>query len=129
MEEHHAAFEGIKKALTTSPFLRYLLYDSKAQFVIQNDASTTTMGAILYQENSKDQWVITYNGRILTNTETCYSTTEHECLAIVYGFGMYRHYVYGQKVIVRTDHKPLDWLKDEKHRNLRLQHFAINLQD
>uniref|UniRef100_A0A915JJJ2 Reverse transcriptase RNase H-like domain-containing protein n=1 Tax=Romanomermis culicivorax TaxID=13658 RepID=A0A915JJJ2_ROMCU len=42
---------------------------------------------------------------------------------------MYRHYVYGQKVIVRTDHKPIEWLKDEKHRNLRLQCFAISLQD
>uniref|UniRef100_A0A915IMB7 Reverse transcriptase RNase H-like domain-containing protein n=1 Tax=Romanomermis culicivorax TaxID=13658 RepID=A0A915IMB7_ROMCU len=30
---------------------------------------------------------------------------------------MYHHYVYGQKVIVCTDHKPLEWLKEEKHRN------------
>uniref|UniRef100_A0A915HLY4 Reverse transcriptase RNase H-like domain-containing protein n=1 Tax=Romanomermis culicivorax TaxID=13658 RepID=A0A915HLY4_ROMCU len=42
---------------------------------------------------------------------------------------MYRHYLYGQKVIVHTDHKPLERLKDEKHQNSRLQRFAINLQD
>uniref|UniRef100_A0A915I443 Reverse transcriptase RNase H-like domain-containing protein n=1 Tax=Romanomermis culicivorax TaxID=13658 RepID=A0A915I443_ROMCU len=42
---------------------------------------------------------------------------------------MYRHYVYGQKVIVCTDHKPPERLKDEKHQNSRLQCFAINLQD
>uniref|UniRef100_A0A915HUV2 RNA-directed DNA polymerase n=1 Tax=Romanomermis culicivorax TaxID=13658 RepID=A0A915HUV2_ROMCU len=42
---------------------------------------------------------------------------------------MYRHYVYSQKVIVCADHKPLQWLKDEKHRNSHLQRFAINLQD
>uniref|UniRef100_A0A915IJF0 Reverse transcriptase RNase H-like domain-containing protein n=1 Tax=Romanomermis culicivorax TaxID=13658 RepID=A0A915IJF0_ROMCU len=42
---------------------------------------------------------------------------------------MYRHYVYGQKVIIRTDHKLLKWLKDKKHRNSRLRRFAINLQD
>uniref|UniRef100_A0A915ICD0 Reverse transcriptase RNase H-like domain-containing protein n=1 Tax=Romanomermis culicivorax TaxID=13658 RepID=A0A915ICD0_ROMCU len=54
---------------------------------------------------------------------------ERECLAIVYGFRMYRHYVYGQKVIVRTDHKSLEWLKDIKRRNSCLQCFAINLQD
>uniref|UniRef100_A0A915JAM2 Uncharacterized protein n=1 Tax=Romanomermis culicivorax TaxID=13658 RepID=A0A915JAM2_ROMCU len=32
-------------------------------------------------------------------------------------------------VIICTNHKPLEWLKDEKHRNSRLQPFAINLQD
>uniref|UniRef100_A0A915IBZ5 Uncharacterized protein n=1 Tax=Romanomermis culicivorax TaxID=13658 RepID=A0A915IBZ5_ROMCU len=32
IDEHHAAFEGIKKALTSSPFLRYPVYDGKAQF-------------------------------------------------------------------------------------------------
>uniref|UniRef100_A0A915J0A3 Reverse transcriptase/retrotransposon-derived protein RNase H-like domain-containing protein n=1 Tax=Romanomermis culicivorax TaxID=13658 RepID=A0A915J0A3_ROMCU len=52
-EEHHAAFEGTKTALTSSPFLRYLVYDGKAQFVIQTDASTTTIGAILNDDGDK----------------------------------------------------------------------------
>uniref|UniRef100_A0A915IWZ1 Reverse transcriptase RNase H-like domain-containing protein n=1 Tax=Romanomermis culicivorax TaxID=13658 RepID=A0A915IWZ1_ROMCU len=42
---------------------------------------------------------------------------------------MYGYYIYGQKVIIRTDHKLLEWLKDEKHQNLHLQCFTINLQD
>uniref|UniRef100_A0A915L5P2 Reverse transcriptase/retrotransposon-derived protein RNase H-like domain-containing protein n=1 Tax=Romanomermis culicivorax TaxID=13658 RepID=A0A915L5P2_ROMCU len=37
-DEHYAAFKGIKTALTSSPFLRYPVYDGKAQFVIQTDA-------------------------------------------------------------------------------------------
>uniref|UniRef100_A0A915JUP1 Reverse transcriptase/retrotransposon-derived protein RNase H-like domain-containing protein n=1 Tax=Romanomermis culicivorax TaxID=13658 RepID=A0A915JUP1_ROMCU len=73
MEEHHAAFEGIKKALTSSPFLCYPVYDGKAQFVIQTQASMTAIGAILYQENGNDQWVITYNSCALTNVETRYN--------------------------------------------------------
>uniref|UniRef100_A0A915HYP6 Reverse transcriptase RNase H-like domain-containing protein n=1 Tax=Romanomermis culicivorax TaxID=13658 RepID=A0A915HYP6_ROMCU len=128
-EEHQAAFKGIKKALTSWPFLRYPVYNSKAQFVIQTDASTTAIGAILYQENGNDQWVIANNSGVLTDAETRYSTTERECLAVIYGFRMYRHHVYGQKVIVCMDHKPLKWLKDQKHRNSRLQHFTVNLQD
>uniref|UniRef100_A0A915KBB4 Uncharacterized protein n=1 Tax=Romanomermis culicivorax TaxID=13658 RepID=A0A915KBB4_ROMCU len=39
MDEHPAAFEGIKKALTSSPFLRYPVYDGKAQFVIQTNVN------------------------------------------------------------------------------------------
>uniref|UniRef100_A0A915JL56 Reverse transcriptase/retrotransposon-derived protein RNase H-like domain-containing protein n=1 Tax=Romanomermis culicivorax TaxID=13658 RepID=A0A915JL56_ROMCU len=84
-KEHKTAFEGIKTALTSSPFLHYPVYDGKAQFVKQPDASTTAIGAILYQENRDDQWVIAYNRGVLTHAETHYSTTECKCLAIVYG--------------------------------------------
>uniref|UniRef100_A0A915JCN2 Reverse transcriptase/retrotransposon-derived protein RNase H-like domain-containing protein n=1 Tax=Romanomermis culicivorax TaxID=13658 RepID=A0A915JCN2_ROMCU len=70
MDEHHATFEDIKTALTSSPILGYPVYDGKAQFVNQTDASTTAIGVILYQENRNDQWVITYNSCILTDAET-----------------------------------------------------------
>uniref|UniRef100_A0A915HMP2 Reverse transcriptase RNase H-like domain-containing protein n=1 Tax=Romanomermis culicivorax TaxID=13658 RepID=A0A915HMP2_ROMCU len=79
-------------------------------------------------ENGNDQWVIPYNSCLLTDAQNGYSTTEHECLPIVCSFQMYCHYVYGQKVITRTNHKPLKWLKEEKHGNSRLQRLAINLQ-
>uniref|UniRef100_A0A915IBV7 Reverse transcriptase/retrotransposon-derived protein RNase H-like domain-containing protein n=1 Tax=Romanomermis culicivorax TaxID=13658 RepID=A0A915IBV7_ROMCU len=65
-EEHHAAFKGIKTALTSSPFLRYPVY------IIQTDANTTAIGAILYQEKGNDQWVIAYNSCVLTDAETRY---------------------------------------------------------
>uniref|UniRef100_A0A915KVH9 Reverse transcriptase/retrotransposon-derived protein RNase H-like domain-containing protein n=1 Tax=Romanomermis culicivorax TaxID=13658 RepID=A0A915KVH9_ROMCU len=55
-EKMHNAFEGIKKALTTSLFLGYSVYDGKAQFVIQTDASTTAISAILYQESGDQTW-------------------------------------------------------------------------
>uniref|UniRef100_A0A915JTX7 Reverse transcriptase/retrotransposon-derived protein RNase H-like domain-containing protein n=1 Tax=Romanomermis culicivorax TaxID=13658 RepID=A0A915JTX7_ROMCU len=73
MEEHHPAFNGIKQALTSSPFLCYPVYDGKAQFVIQSEASMTAIGAILYQEKGNDQWVITYNSCALTDAETGYT--------------------------------------------------------
>uniref|UniRef100_A0A915IFG4 Reverse transcriptase/retrotransposon-derived protein RNase H-like domain-containing protein n=1 Tax=Romanomermis culicivorax TaxID=13658 RepID=A0A915IFG4_ROMCU len=91
MEEHKAAFEGIKKALVSSPFLQYPMYDGKAQFVILTDASTTAIRAILYQENGNDQWFITYNSHVVTDAQTIYSTMECKCLAIVYQFRMYHH--------------------------------------
>uniref|UniRef100_A0A915HR33 Reverse transcriptase RNase H-like domain-containing protein n=1 Tax=Romanomermis culicivorax TaxID=13658 RepID=A0A915HR33_ROMCU len=47
------------------------------------------------------------------------------CLQILYVLP----YVYGQEVIVCTDHKPLEWLKDEKHCDSQVQRLAINLQD
>uniref|UniRef100_A0A915K6Y0 Reverse transcriptase/retrotransposon-derived protein RNase H-like domain-containing protein n=1 Tax=Romanomermis culicivorax TaxID=13658 RepID=A0A915K6Y0_ROMCU len=48
---HRKAFNSIKKALTSSPFLCYTVYNGKAQFAMQTDASATAMSAILYQES------------------------------------------------------------------------------
>uniref|UniRef100_A0A915IA74 Reverse transcriptase/retrotransposon-derived protein RNase H-like domain-containing protein n=1 Tax=Romanomermis culicivorax TaxID=13658 RepID=A0A915IA74_ROMCU len=59
-DNHKKAFNGIKQALTLSPFFRYPLYPGKAQFVIQTDASTTVMAAILYQESGDDKWDYNY---------------------------------------------------------------------
>uniref|UniRef100_A0A915I4T7 Uncharacterized protein n=1 Tax=Romanomermis culicivorax TaxID=13658 RepID=A0A915I4T7_ROMCU len=39
MDEHHQAFNGIKKSLMILPFLLYRMYDVKAQFIIQTDAN------------------------------------------------------------------------------------------
>uniref|UniRef100_A0A915JU79 Uncharacterized protein n=1 Tax=Romanomermis culicivorax TaxID=13658 RepID=A0A915JU79_ROMCU len=50
-DNHKKAFDGIQNALTSSLFLCYLIYDGKAQFVIQTNASTTvirTPGLIFY---------------------------------------------------------------------------------
>uniref|UniRef100_A0A915IEG9 Reverse transcriptase/retrotransposon-derived protein RNase H-like domain-containing protein n=1 Tax=Romanomermis culicivorax TaxID=13658 RepID=A0A915IEG9_ROMCU len=66
--DHKNAFKGIKKALTSSPFLCYPVYNGKAQFVIQTDTSMTAIEAILYQENGDNQWVIAYNSCVLTDT-------------------------------------------------------------
>uniref|UniRef100_A0A915L7W5 Uncharacterized protein n=1 Tax=Romanomermis culicivorax TaxID=13658 RepID=A0A915L7W5_ROMCU len=44
-----------KLALRSSPFLRYPVYDGKAQFFIQIDTSATAILAILNQENGNDQ--------------------------------------------------------------------------
>uniref|UniRef100_A0A915K1S1 RNA-directed DNA polymerase n=1 Tax=Romanomermis culicivorax TaxID=13658 RepID=A0A915K1S1_ROMCU len=54
---HQPPSQQLEKALTSSSFLPYPVYDGKAQFVIQTNASTTAIGAILYEENGEDQWV------------------------------------------------------------------------
>ena len=122
-EEHHKAFNALKEELVSVPFLRYPVMDGTAQFVLQTDASGTALGAVLYQESGDDRWVIAYSSRILKEEEKKWCATERECLAIIYGLKIYRHYLMGQKVLIKTDHRPLLSMKVNTQTNDKLKRW------
>lgn len=74
------AFEGIKEKLTSSPVLGFA--DPKPQYVLHTDASTTGLGAALYQEQDDKMRVIAYASRELTPSETRYPAHKLEFLAL-----------------------------------------------
>ena len=77
-EEQDKAMDEIKKLVTTAPILAY--YDPKKELVIQCDASSTGLGAVLLQEGKP----LGYASRALSATECEYAQIEKECLAIVF---------------------------------------------
>ena len=72
------------------------------------DASKIALGAILTQkdENGKKHPIL-YDSRILNQHEKNYDTTKLEALAIMWALKKYRHYLYGRKFKIITDHNAL----------------------
>ena len=101
-EVHDVAFEKIKEAVTTAPVLRY--FDPNEETVLQCDASDTGLGASLMQKGQP----VAYASRSLIDTERNYAQIEKELLAIVFGTEKFNQYTYGRRVIVESDHKPLE---------------------
>ena len=59
-----------------------------------------------------------------------YSTTEKECLAIVWAIHKFNHYLICAHFLLETDHKPLEWLeatKKSKSRSQRLECWSLEL--
>jgi hypothetical protein len=102
------AFNKLKSSLCSEPVLQYPDFSKK--FILTTDASGKAVAAVLSQGEVGSDLPISYASRTLSKSENNYSTTELECLAIIFGVKQFRPYLYGRKFIIVSDHRPLTWL-------------------
>lgn len=126
-EEQVDHFEQLKKALSSPPMLG--LPVGRGGFVLDTDASNHGIGAVLSQVQGDQERVISYFSHVLSKTERNYCVTRRELLAIVEAVKFYRHYLYGAKFIIRTDHSSLRWLMSFKELDGQLARWIERLQE
>ena len=80
-------------------------------YVLDMDASSHGAGAILHQNQKGQLRVIGYGSRLFNAAERSYCITRQELAAIVFGFKRFRQYILGRKVLVRSDHAALSFLR------------------
>ena len=98
----------------------------QTKLVLQCDASEKGLGASLLQSGRP----ISYASRALTSTEQNFAQIEKELLAIVFGIECFHQYTFGRKVIVDSDHKPLETIFQKPLHSApkRLQKMMMRLQ-
>ncbi|GKD87176.1 putative reverse transcriptase domain-containing protein [Tanacetum coccineum] len=111
-EKEEAAFQLLKHKSCSAPILA--LPNESENFVVYYDASHKGLGAVLMQKEK----VIAYASRQLKVHEKNYTTHDLELRAIVFALKMWRHYLYGMKCVVFTDHKSLQHILDHKELNM-----------
>ncbi|GJS29274.1 putative reverse transcriptase domain-containing protein, partial [Tanacetum coccineum] len=100
-EDQESAFQLLKQNLCEAPILA--LPEGNNDFVVYYDASLQGLGAVLMQREK----VIAYAYRQLKPHEENYTTHDLELGAVVFALKIWRHYLYGTKCTVFTDHKSL----------------------
>ncbi|GJX60390.1 putative reverse transcriptase domain-containing protein [Tanacetum coccineum] len=117
------AFQLLKQKLCEAPILALL--EGNDDFVIYCDASHQGQGAVLMQREK----VIAYASRQLKPNEENYTTHDLELGAVVFALKIWRHYLYGTKCTVLTDHKSLQHILDQKELNVRQRCWLVLLAD
>ena len=111
-KDEQNAFVNIKSALCSDSVLRH--YNCNAELVLQCDASSIGIGAVLLQPGADGSLEpVAYASRTLNQAEQNYSQLERESLAIVFGVTKFRQYLLGRQFKLLTDHKPLITLLGE----------------
>ncbi|KAI3828283.1 hypothetical protein L1987_02381 [Smallanthus sonchifolius] len=80
------------------------LLEGNDDFVVYCDASHQGLGCVLMQREK----VIAYASRQLKVHEKNYTTHDLELGAVVFALKIWRHYLYGSKCTIFTDHKELN---------------------
>lgn len=120
------AFKTIKEYLVNAPVLSCPDFDTP--FTIHCDASDFGLGAVLTQMQNDEEHVICYLSRSLNRNERKYTTTEKECLAVLFAIEKLRPYIEGTKFTIITDHYSLKWLNSIKDPVGRIARWAVRLQ-
>nr|GEV95827.1 reverse transcriptase domain-containing protein [Tanacetum cinerariifolium] len=122
-DKKEAAFQTLKDKLCSAPIVA--LPQGAKNFIVYCDASHKGLGAVLMQ-NKK---MIAYASRQLKIHEKNYTTHDLELGAVVFALKIWRHYLYGTKCNVFTDHKSLQHILDQKELNMRQRHWLELLSD
>ncbi|XP_029169373.1 uncharacterized protein LOC114939266 [Nylanderia fulva] len=124
-DDQDRAFQEIRDHLVTAPTLACPNFE--IPFVLQTDASSVGLGAVLTQTIDGEERVIAFASRALADLETRYTVTEQECLAVVWAIKKFRPYLEGYRFTVVTDHSSLRWLHNLKNPTGKLARWALEL--
>ncbi|KAL4341716.1 hypothetical protein GQ457_17G010330 [Hibiscus cannabinus] len=122
-DKQQVSFDQLKQALTHAPVLSQP--ESGKDFTVYSDASHLGLGCVLMQDGK----VIAYASRQLKPHELNYPIHDLELAAIVFALKIWRHYLYGEKCYLFTDHKSLKYLLTQKDLNLRQRRWMELLKD
>lgn len=124
LENHQAEFDNIKDVIKN--VTACTTFDENMPIILETDASSYGLGACLKQGDK----IISFASRCLSDTEKDYGQIEKEFLAVFFACKKFHNYIYGRKVTVISDHRPLESIinKDiSKIGSKRLQRIRLKL--
>ncbi|GJS89063.1 putative reverse transcriptase domain-containing protein [Tanacetum coccineum] len=122
-EEQELTFQTLKDKLCNALVLAGP--DGPEDFVVYCDASGLGLGCVLMQRGK----VIAYASRQLKIYEKNYMTHDLEFRSVVFALKIWRHYLYGTKSVIYTDHKSLQHIFSQKELNMRQRRWIELFSD
>nr|GFA56599.1 putative reverse transcriptase domain-containing protein [Tanacetum cinerariifolium] len=116
--KQEAAFQMLKQKLCSVPILALL--EGSEDFVAYCDASIKGLGTVLMQMDK----MISYASRQLKIHEKNYMTHDLELGVVVFALKLWRHYLFGTKCMVFTNHKSLQHILNQKDLNIRQRRWV-----
>ena len=119
----------MKNSLTTAPLLTYP--DTNKPYTFYTDASERCAGAALChlveEDGKQEEKSIFFLSHRLSDTQTRWPTVEKEAYAIHFALQKLDQYLHNAAFVIRTEHKPLNYLLESPMKNKKIQMWALNI--
>ena len=128
-DDYISCFNNLKNALSHDIKLYHL--DPNKPFILQTDASSYAVGAVLGQRITPDGPVLPIQciSKKLTDTQQRYSTIEREAYAVIWAVQKLSFYLLGNHFIIESDHQPLSYLNKHSKSNDKLRRWELLLNN
>ena len=128
-DEYLSCFENLKSSLSQDIKLYHL--DPNKPFILQTDASSYAVGAVLGQRLDSDGPVLPIQciSKKLNESQRRYSTIEREAYAVVWAVQKLSFYLLGNHFIIESDHQPLSYLNKNSKSNDKLRRWELMLNN
>lgn len=122
------AFEKVKSLFIETIQLQHP--DFNKPYYLQTDSSGIGLAGVLYQidENGENR-VLGFHSKALRGAQLNWTVTEQEFYAIISCLGKFETYLRGAKVIIKTDHKALTFVKTWRLYNARVTRWVNYLEN
>jgi len=119
------ALTYLNERLTSTPILA--LPRRESLFILDTDACAFHFGCnLLHQKPDKSSLPVSFYSRGLIPAEQDYSTTDRECLGVVWACFILLSYLEGQEFLTRTDHSSLRWLLKRESAQGRVDRWRLS---
>lgn len=121
------AFDLLKYLLTHAPVLQLPDFNQPF-FLVVTDASGSGIGDVLMQNDHP----LAYESRKLKPSEQNYSTYDKELLAVVHALDIWKHYLMGSEVLIKTDQQAIKHLLTQSlisDRHIKWASFIQNCEN
>lgn len=115
------AYERLKTAMVSSPVLA--LPDFSRPFIVETDASSTGLGAVLMQEGRP----IAYLSEALSPKNQVLSIYEREFMAVLMAIQKWKHYLQGHHFILKTDQQSIKYIMEQRFTTALQQRWISKL--
>ena len=114
-DKHQLAFDNLKKALLSDMILSYP--DMNVPFNIACDASSTGIGAVLFQVVDGKTKYISFVAKSLSPSARKYSAVKRELVTLVFALKRFHKYIYGSVFTLFTDCLALTYIHTQRIAN------------
>lgn len=118
-QQTQVAFDGLKKTLIPAPLLASHKFDN--HFIVETDASSIAVGAVLAQKQCGKDQQIQFAGRSLSEAERNYSVYERDVTTVVFGLLKFSFYLPSSQTFeLITSHHALQYAFNKQDTHGRL---------